>query len=71
MILDQALEIFALVFALAGLAAVISEIVSHDPGLLDEIVTDVRAMARPDGMPAEEAKTPARGTPAHGGYGGR
>lgn len=55
MILAQALEIFALVFALSGLAAVISEIIAHDPGLLNEIATDVRRMARPDGMPAESA----------------
>lgn len=47
MFLDHALEILALVFSLAGLAAVVSEIVTRDSGLLLEIVTDVRAMARP------------------------
>ncbi|HYG88169.1 MAG TPA: hypothetical protein VD978_18135 [Azospirillum sp.] len=66
MILAQALETLAIVFAFAGLAAVISEIVAHDPGLLDEIVTDVRAMARPDGLPAQPTES-ARGVPAQGG----
>lgn len=51
MTLDHALEILALVFALAGLAAVITEILGHDPRLLGEIVTDVRAMARPERGP--------------------
>ena len=50
MFLDHALEILALVFSLAGLAAVVSEIVTRDPGLLWEIVTDVRAVARPRGV---------------------
>lgn len=68
MTLDQALEILAVVFAFAGLAAVISEILAHDPGILDEIVTDVRAMARPDGLPAQPAET-ARGVPVRSGYG--
>lgn len=50
------LEIAVVVVALAALAAVIHEIVDHDPGLLLEITTDVRAMAR-----TEEGSTPAAG----------
>ncbi|UEM24992.1 hypothetical protein JL100_033425 (plasmid) [Skermanella mucosa] len=41
------LEIVVLAVAVAGLAAVIAEIVIKDPRMLSEIVTDVAAMARP------------------------
>ncbi|QQP93705.1 hypothetical protein IGS68_32345 (plasmid) [Skermanella sp. TT6] len=41
------LEIAVLALAVAGLAAVIAEIVLKDPRMLSEIVTDVAAMARP------------------------
>ncbi|MFC5359199.1 hypothetical protein [Azospirillum himalayense] len=41
------LESLAVVFALAGLAAVVTEILRNDPGLISEITSDVRAMALP------------------------
>jgi hypothetical protein len=41
------LEFLALALALAGLVAVVWEIVSKDVGLLRAITTDVRAMAEP------------------------
>ncbi|HYH20446.1 MAG TPA: hypothetical protein VD995_17710 [Azospirillum sp.] len=65
---DHALEIVALVVAVAGFAAVISEIVARDPKLLLEIVTDVRAMARPGAaVPSEDRRggTATRGVHAH------
>ncbi|HYD64632.1 hypothetical protein [Azospirillum sp.] len=64
---DYALEIVALVVAVAGFAAVVSEIVARDPKLLVEIVTDVRAMARPGAhVPPEDRRAAAtRGVHAH------
>jgi glutamine synthetase adenylyltransferase len=64
---DHALEIVALVVAVAGFAAVVSEIVARDPKLLLEIVTDVRAMARPGAaVPSEDRQqSAARGVHAH------
>ena len=47
MISSISLEIVVLAAAVAGLAAVIAEIVLKDPRMLSEIVTDVAAMARP------------------------
>lgn len=47
MLSSISLEIVVLAGAVAGLAAVIAEIVLKDPRMLSEIVTDVSAMARP------------------------
>ncbi len=50
----------ALLVALAGLAAVLSEILAKDPALLLQIATDVEKMARPEAQVAPaEAEDPA------------
>ncbi|HYG87828.1 MAG TPA: hypothetical protein VD978_16335 [Azospirillum sp.] len=68
MVLDHALEILALVVAVAGFATVVSEIVTRDPGLLREIVTDVRAMARPGrSLAFADGRERGRRTTAHTG----
>ncbi|MGQ9371968.1 hypothetical protein [Azospirillum sp. ST 5-10] len=60
MILDSVLQALAVVVPVAALATVISEIVARDPKILWEIVTDVRALARPSRPLPANANRPRR-----------
>ncbi|NYZ17807.1 hypothetical protein HL658_35135 [Azospirillum sp. RWY-5-1] len=51
--MDLGLSLVVLVVAVAGLATVITEILTRDPRLLLEIVTDSRAMARAARVPSD------------------
>lgn len=60
--MDFGLSLVVLVVAVAGLATVITEILTRDPRLLLEIVTDSRAMARSERptATADTGRTPSR-----------
>lgn len=58
--MDLGLSLVVFVLAVAGLATVITEILTRDPRLLLEIVTDSRAMARSELPTADTGRTPAR-----------
>lgn len=58
--MDLGLSLVVLVVAVAGLATVITEILTRDPRLLLEIVTDSRAMARSDFPVADTGRSPSR-----------
>ena len=47
-LLSFSLETLIAVAAVAGLAAVVTEILVKDPSVLSELTTDVRKMAEPD-----------------------
>lgn len=51
--MDLGLSLVVLVVAVAGLATVITEILTRDPRLALEIVTDSHAMARSARIPAD------------------
>ncbi|WP_029011378.1 hypothetical protein [Azospirillum halopraeferens] len=62
MTLDTALQALAVIIPVAALATVVTEIVTRDPRILWEIVTDVRAMARPDRHGPANSNRPGRST---------
>lgn len=55
MFADHFLGFMALGVAVAGLVAIVAEMLIRDPATLLEVVTDVRAMALPDARPARAA----------------